>query len=79
MSHLQKLIRRIEKHASIHPDIEAIANRDLDRWLNIEVASCAFQQDIEFPLSTRPSCRHDSVCTRPAAQQSPPMEALCKL
>jgi hypothetical protein len=22
---------------------------------------------------------HDSVCTRPAAQQSPPMEALCKL
>src|SRR5215470_5437647 len=22
---------------------------------------------------------HDSVCTRPAAQQSPPTEALCKL
>ena len=42
VSHLQRLIGRVEKHVSTHPDVEAIANRDLDRWLNIEIASCDF-------------------------------------
>ena len=39
MSHLQRLVGRVEEHVSIHPDVEPIAYRNLDRWLNIQVAS----------------------------------------
>ena len=39
MSHLQRLVGRVEEHVSIHPDVEPIPYWNLDRWLNIQVAS----------------------------------------
>ena len=53
MSHLQRLAGCVEEHVSIHPNVETIANRNLDRWLDIEITPGHFDAQFTQLLTHR--------------------------